>query len=107
MFVPLNCGKKKKKLYDVHICCERIFLQNIPVRIPWLCAFSVSLISPGVADDISRTKCQIVNLVETMLVQSNQLFEAACGSLAELLRRALFTLNDVERVFFQRNFFSH
>uniref|UniRef100_A0A915PHK3 ARM repeat superfamily protein n=1 Tax=Setaria digitata TaxID=48799 RepID=A0A915PHK3_9BILA len=82
-------------------CLKRCFEQfdsreELPVRVPWLCAYlATQSMVDFAAKDIIKIKIYLVNVIKILSVQ--QYFEAACGSLAELLRRAVFTLNDAEK----------
>ncbi|VDK69522.1 unnamed protein product [Onchocerca ochengi] len=87
-------GMEKKK------CLEQCFKQfdsdKLSVQIPWLCAYLAT--QPSVnftAEEINGIKVRLVNIIETLSGQ--QYFEAACGSLAELLRRSVFGLNETEK----------
>ncbi|VDK85675.1 unnamed protein product [Litomosoides sigmodontis] len=87
--------KEKKK------CLEQCLKQldshdELPVRIPWLCSYLATqpLVDMS-AGEINKIRVRLVNIIETLSAQ--QYFEAACGSLAELLRRAVFTLSEVEK----------
>ncbi|KAL3985719.1 Proteasome stabiliser family protein [Acanthocheilonema viteae] len=85
-------------------CLERCLEQldshdELLVKVPWLCSYLAT--QPFVditAGEINRIKVCLVNVIETLSAQ--QYFEAACGSLAELLRRAIFSLSKVEKTNF-------
>lgn len=80
-----NC-KKKKPIF-----------QELPVRVPWLCAYlATQPLLDFCVEEVNRIKIRLVNVIETLSAQ--QYFEAACGSLAELLRRAIFNLSEAEKV---------
>uniref|UniRef100_A0A158Q7N0 Non-specific serine/threonine protein kinase n=1 Tax=Elaeophora elaphi TaxID=1147741 RepID=A0A158Q7N0_9BILA len=69
---------------------------ELPVRVPWLCAYLATHPLVNFAtDEINRIKVRLVNVIGTLSAQQN--FEAACGSLAELLRRAIFSLNEIDK----------
>lgn len=76
---------------------EKIYFQELLVRVPWLCSYLAT--QPAVnltAEEIHTIKVRLANILETLSAQ--QYFEASCGSLAELLRRAVFNLSKVEKV---------
>ncbi|VDO32504.1 unnamed protein product, partial [Onchocerca flexuosa] len=82
-------------------CLEQCFKQfdsdKLSVQIPWLCAYLAT--QPSVnftAEEINGIKVRLVKIIETLSGQQN--FEAACGSLAELLRRTVFGLNGIEKI---------
>ncbi|EFO27762.2 hypothetical protein LOAG_00726 [Loa loa] len=82
-------------------CLERCLEQfnsynELPFRIPWLCAYlTTQPLADFAAGEIIAIKVCLVNMMETLSAQ--QYCEAACGSLAELLRRAVICLNEVEK----------
>ncbi|KAM3717041.1 Proteasome adapter and scaffold protein [Dirofilaria immitis] len=90
----LNDIERKKCLKR---CIEQFDDRNeLPLQIPWLCVYLAT--QPAVdliAEEINEIKIRLLNIIETLSVQ--QYFEAACGSLAELLRRAVFGLSEVEK----------
>ncbi|MCP9264700.1 hypothetical protein DINM_022843 [Dirofilaria immitis] len=92
----LNDIERKKCLKR---CIEQFDDRNeLPLQIPWLCVYLAT--QPAVdliAEEINEIKIRLLNIIETLSVQ--QYFEAACGSLAELLRRAVFGLSEVEKFF--------
>ncbi|VDN40204.1 unnamed protein product [Gongylonema pulchrum] len=62
--------------------------EDVAVQTPWLCAYSVLQLSSDVIENMRKIRCQFVKMIESMFsMQPNQLFEATCGSLAELLRK--------------------
>ncbi|CAG9538848.1 unnamed protein product [Cercopithifilaria johnstoni] len=81
-------------------CLERSLKQldshdELPV-ILWLCSYlATQPLVDITAGEINRIKVHLVNVIETLSAQQH--FEAACGSLAELLRRVVFSLNEVEK----------
>ncbi|EJW80562.1 hypothetical protein WUBG_08529 [Wuchereria bancrofti] len=82
-------------------CLERCMGQfdnrdELQVQVPWLCAYLATQPHTDLTTgEINRIKAQLVNVIETFPAQQH--FEAACGSLAELLRRAVFSLREAEK----------
>uniref|UniRef100_A0A1I8EZK5 Vac14_Fab1_bd domain-containing protein n=1 Tax=Wuchereria bancrofti TaxID=6293 RepID=A0A1I8EZK5_WUCBA len=80
-------------------CLERCMGQfdnrdELQVQVPWLCAYLATQPHTDLTTgEINRIKAQLVNVIETFPAQQH--FEAACGSLAELLRRATKLLSSV------------
>ncbi|VIO98641.1 Uncharacterized protein BM_BM3047 [Brugia malayi] len=82
-------------------CLERCMEQfdnrdELQVQVPWLCAY---LATQSQADlttgEFNRIKDHLVNVIEIFSTQQHS--EAACGSLAELLRRAVFSFRETEK----------